>query len=257
MDLTPAWGRGCCSRLPLRIDELSDRSGDGNAGGLRRRPLGSAVHDQRRHPADFTRITAGIERCGQLVPHVDGQGVGPRGARPAALAEGRRRRPGSTLPGPRSTTTSPSSSSSPTRPRCAPPTSGRLPASPTRCRTSTRRAAGSRSPSRGAAGGGGAHAVRAGPHPVVLMPLPASTPPRRSSLDPAEPPRPRDGHGHPRRARPGRAEYDLPTRRLGAGGRGGLGGIGTPDLDRTRLAVSGVSLGGYYAPRVAAASATG
>ncbi len=95
----------------------------------------------------------------------------------------------------------------------------------------------------------------AGPHPVVLM-LPGldSTKEELGSteqtfLDRGMATVTLDGPGQ------GEAEYDLPLRGDWAPVAEVVWeAIGTqPDLDRTRLAVWGVSLGGYYAPRVAAA----
>ncbi len=95
----------------------------------------------------------------------------------------------------------------------------------------------------------------AGPHPVVLM-LPGldSTKEELGSteqtfLDRGMATVTLDGPGQ------GEAEYDLPLRGDWAPVAEVVWeAIGTqPDLDRGRLAVWGVSLGGYYAPRVAAA----
>lgn len=95
----------------------------------------------------------------------------------------------------------------------------------------------------------------AGPHPVVLM-LPGldSTKEELGSteqtfLDRGMATVTLDGPGQ------GEAEYDLPLRGDWAPVAEVVWeAIGTQsDLDRTRLAVWGVSLGGYYAPRVAAA----
>jgi dipeptidyl aminopeptidase/acylaminoacyl peptidase len=94
-----------------------------------------------------------------------------------------------------------------------------------------------------------------GPHPVVLM-LPGldSTKEELGSteqtfLDRGLATFTLDGPGQ------GEAEYDLPIRGDWAPVAEAVwDAIGTqPDLDRSRLAVWGVSLGGYYAPRVAAA----
>lgn len=94
-----------------------------------------------------------------------------------------------------------------------------------------------------------------GPHPVVLM-LPGldSTKEELGSteqtfLDRGMATLTLDGPGQ------GEAEYDLPLR----GDWGPVAEVvwdvigSQPDLDRSRLAVWGVSLGGYYSPRVAAA----
>ncbi|MFC7106086.1 alpha/beta hydrolase family protein [Nonomuraea rubra] len=57
----------------------------------------------------------------------------------------------------------------------------------------------------------------------------------------------------------GEAEYDLPIRADWSGpGKALLDALAAePRIDGSRLGVWGVSLGGYYAPRVAAAGGTG
>jgi len=95
----------------------------------------------------------------------------------------------------------------------------------------------------------------AGPHPVVLLipGLDSTKEELRSTeqtfLDRGLATVSVDGPGQ------GEAEYDLPIRGDWAPAAEALwAALGDePDLDRTRLGVWGVSLGGYYAPRVAAA----
>ena len=127
----------------------------------------------------------------------------------------------------------------------------------TRCRTSTRPAAGSRSRSR-AAGWSASCGCRARrrPAPASCCSCPASTPPRRSSA----PPRPRSSTAAwPRSAStdPARARRSTTCRSAATGRRSprrsGTRSAALPEVDRDRLGVWGVSLGGYYAPRVAAA----
>ena len=158
---------------------------------------------------------------------------------------------------PRPTSTSPSSSSSRTTSRCARRTSTRCAAWTTPCRTLTRR-----QPRRGAARRRDhgrrppAAARRHGPHPAVLL-IPGldstkeefrST--EKTFLDRGLATFSVDGPGQ------GEAEYDLPIRGdWSAPGLAFLDALAAqPDVDADRLAVWGVSLGGYYAPRVAAAA---
>ena len=193
----------------MRRPATQEGATDGRAGRLGGRPLGAAVHRQRRHRG---RLRPGHRRrreLGRLVRRLGGRRLRARGARPrrprrrAATA-----RAASTSPRPRSTTTSPSSSSSRTSTRCGPLTPARSPASTTRCPTSTRRAAASRCRSSGSRLVGVLRVPAGdGPHPVVvLIPGLDSTKEELRSTE-ADVPRPR--------------ARDLRDRRPGAG-RGGV-----------------------------------
>ena len=123
--------------------------------------------------------------------------------------------------------------------------------------TSTRPAGGSRSRSR-APRWSASCAVPAGdgPHPVVAHDPRSGLHQGGVPLHRADLPRPRARDLQRRRARAGRGGVrPADPRRLGRPGprRSSTRSAAQPDLDRDRLGVWGVSLGGYYSPRVVAA----
>ncbi len=213
-----------CTRLQ-NIRSVRGRGGHG------RRVASAIAHWAPRFTAngvtaaDFARVTAAVQRWPQWCAAWVEVAERARAARPCR----RRRRagcapPGSTWPRPRRTTTSPSSSSSRTyeQMRSAHARGGRL-RTPTRCPTSTRRAAASRCPSR--APGWSASSARPparGPSPSSCMipGLDSTKEELRSTeqtflargLATFSSRRPRSGGVGVRPADP---------RRLGAGGRGG------------------------------------
>ena len=205
--------------------------------------------------ADFERVTNSVEKWSDWCAAWSAAGAGHEGLGRAALADGRLRSAGSISRWRRSTSTSGSSCSSRSTRRCARRT-------PTRCAASTTRRRihlpGERVeiPFEGTRLVGAFRAPRGeGTFPAVLM-LPGldsakeelrST--EKTFLDRGIATFSLDGPGQ------GETEYDLPIRGdWSAPGAAALDALGAlPVVDADRLAVWGVSLGGYYSPRVAAA----